>query len=224
MNGKYRVLFLKKMFLKLTDSEHYLSMSMIIANLTQNGFSAGKRTIKEDIDVLVHMGYDIEYIYNKGYHLRSRPFSLSILKVLADAIACFRFLTVDDSETEVQEINETNEAGIGLKSVIRTPYELTVNELYEEGSNSDCFMVALDANGNKLPYNESNGNCNNFAIQDRDISTVDIYILDYVQYMDELKGEENYNNNEKKPEGEKWSDLLDQHAKYHKTLHFNQIK
>lgn len=129
-------------------------------------------------------------------------------------------ITVDDSQTEVQEINETNEAGIGLKSVIRTPYELTVNELYEEGSDSDCFMVALDANGNKLPYNESNGNCNNFAIQDRDISTVDIYILDYVQYMDELKGEENYNNNENKPEGEKWSDLLDKNAKYHKTLHF----
>lgn len=130
-------------------------------------------------------------------------------------------VTVDDSQTEVQEINETNEAGIGLKSVIRTPYELTVNELYAEGSDSDCFMVALDANGNKLPYNDSNGNCNNFAIQDRDISTVDIYILDYVQYMDELKGEENYNNNENKPEGEKWSDLLDQYAKYHKTLHFN---
>lgn len=129
-------------------------------------------------------------------------------------------VTVDDSQTEVQEINETNEEGIGLKSVIRTPYELTVNELYAEGSDSDSFMVALDANGNKLPYNDSNGNCNNFAIQDRDISTVDIYILDYVQYMDELKGEENYNNNENKPEGEKWSDLLDQHAKYHKTLHF----
>ena len=49
MNGKYRVLFLKKMFLKLTDSEHYLSMSMIIANLAKNGFSAGKRTIKEEV-------------------------------------------------------------------------------------------------------------------------------------------------------------------------------
>lgn len=57
-------------------------------------------------------------------------------------------------------------------------------------------MVALDANGNKLPYNDSVGNCNIFAIQDRDISTVDIYILDYIQYMDELKGEDNYNNNE----------------------------
>ena len=130
-------------------------------------------------------------------------------------------VTVDDSQTEVMELNDTNDAGIGLKSVIRTPYELTVNELYEEGSNSDCFMVALDANGNKLPYNDSVGNCNIFAIQDRDISTVDIYILDYIQYMDELKGEDNYNNNENKPEGQKWSDLLNQHAKYHKTLHFN---
>lgn len=129
-------------------------------------------------------------------------------------------VTVDDSQTEVMELNDTNDAGIGLKSVIRTPYELTVNELYEEGSNSDCFMVALDANGNKLPYNDSAGNCNIFAIQDRDISTVDIYILDYVQYMDELKGEDNYNNNENKPEGQKWSDLLDKYAKYHKTLHF----
>ena len=129
-------------------------------------------------------------------------------------------VTVDDSQTEVMELNDTNDAGIGLKSVIRTPYELTVNELYEEGSDSDCFMVALDANGNKLPYNDSVGNCNIFTIQDRDISTVDIYILDYVQYMDELKGEDNYNNNENKPEGQKWSDLLDQYAKYHKTLHF----
>lgn len=130
-------------------------------------------------------------------------------------------VTVDDSQTEVLNLNETNESGIGLKSVIRTPYELTVNELYEDGSDADCFLVALDANGNKLPYNESNGNCNNFAIQDRDISTVDIYFLDYIQYMDELKGEDNYNNNENKPEGQKWSDLLDQYAKYHKTLHFD---
>ena len=52
-------------------------------------------------------------------------------------------VTVDDSQTEVMELNDTNDEGIGLKSVIRTPYELTVNELYEDGSDSDCFMVAI---------------------------------------------------------------------------------
>ena len=40
-------------------------------------------------------------------------------------------VTVDDSRTEVLELNDTNDAGIGLKSVIRSPYELTVNELYK---------------------------------------------------------------------------------------------
>ena len=130
-------------------------------------------------------------------------------------------VTVDDSQTEVMELNDTNDEGIGLKSVIRTPTELTVKELNEDGSDRDSFKLALDANGNKLPFNDSTGNCNNFTIQDRDISTVDIYILDYTQYMDELKGPDNYNNNENKPEGQKWSDLLDQYAKYHKTLHFD---
>ena len=131
-------------------------------------------------------------------------------------------VTVDTSRTVTMDINETNENGIGLKSVTKTPYELTVQELYDEGADSDCFLVALDAQGNRLPYNDSSGNTNNFAIQDRDISTVYIYILDYVQYMDELKGEENYNNNENKPDGEKWGDLLEQYAKYHKTLHFEK--
>lgn len=131
-------------------------------------------------------------------------------------------VTVDTSRTVTMDINETNENGIGLKSVTKTPYELTVQELYDEGADSDCFLVALDAQGNRLPYNDSSGNTNNFAIQDRDISTVDIYILDYIQYMDELKGEENYNNNENKPDGEKWGDLLEQYAKYHKTLHFEK--
>ena len=131
-------------------------------------------------------------------------------------------VTVDTSRTVTLDINETNENGIGLKSVTKTPYELTVQELYDEGADSDCFLVALDAQGNRLPYNDSSGNTNNFAIQDRDISTVYIYILDYVQYMDELKGEENYNNNENKPDGEKWGDLLEQYAKYHKTLHFDK--
>lgn len=131
-------------------------------------------------------------------------------------------VTVDTSRTVTMDINETNENGIGLKSVTKTPYELTVQELYDEGADSNCFLVALDAQGNRLPYNDSSGNTNNFAIQDRDISTVDIYILDYVQYMDELKGEENYNNNENKPDGEKWGDLLEQYAKYHKTLHFEK--
>lgn len=127
---------------------------------------------------------------------------------------------LDRSKTIIMDINETNEAGIGLQKVVKTPYEITVHELYAEGSDSDTFMVALDALGNRLPYNRSEPDTNCFAIQDRDVSKIDIFILDYITYMDELKGVDWYNGNEERSEDEKWSTLLKQYAKYHKTIEF----
>lgn len=98
MNAKCRLLCLREMFIKYTDQNNYVSMKKIQNYLSSCGYPAHQVTIKDDIDALISSGMEIEYIHNKGYHLRSRPFSLSILKILADAIASFRFLTVDDSE------------------------------------------------------------------------------------------------------------------------------
>ena len=98
MNAKCRLLCLREMFIKYTDQNNYVSMERIQNYLTSCGYPAHKVTIKDDIEALILSDMNIEYVHNKGYHLRSRPFSLSILKILADAIASFRFLTVDDSE------------------------------------------------------------------------------------------------------------------------------
>lgn len=98
MNAKLRLLCLREMFIRYTDINNYISMETIQKYLNSCGYSAHKITIKDDIEALILSGMDIEYVHNKGYHLKSRPFSLSILKLLADAIASFRFLTVKDSE------------------------------------------------------------------------------------------------------------------------------
>lgn len=98
MNSKCRLLTLKEMFEKYTDSNHYISIQDSQRYLKSCGFVVHTITIKDDIEALIINGMDIEYTHNKGYHLKSRPFSLSILKMFADAIASFRFLTVKDSE------------------------------------------------------------------------------------------------------------------------------
>lgn len=123
-------------------------------------------------------------------------------------------VTIDNSLTETIEINETNDDGIGLASVVKTPYELTVNPLYEEGSNSDCFIVTLDADGNMMPYIDSDGSINNYAIQDRNVSSIDVYLVDYIQYMDNLKVR--YYNEDM--ENGEWKTLLEENARYHKTV------
>ena len=107
MNAKCRLLCLREMFIKYTDQNNYVSMERIQNYLNSCGYPVHKITIKDDIDALISSGMEIEYIHNKGYHLRSRPFSLSILKILADAIASFRFLTVDDSEKTAETAGES---------------------------------------------------------------------------------------------------------------------
>lgn len=98
MNSKCRLLTLKEMFEKYTDSNHYISIQDSQRYLKSCGFVVHTITIKDDIEALIISGMDIESTHNKGYHLKSCPFSFSILKLLADAIASFRFLTVKDSE------------------------------------------------------------------------------------------------------------------------------
>ena len=91
-------------------------------------------------------------------------------------------ITQKDSASRVIEVNQTNEAGIGLKSIELSAVEMTLNTI--EGA--DTIAVALDADANKI----ENGSSNTYelAIAGHDITKVYIYICDYYEYMDEIKG------------------------------------
>ena len=55
-------------------------------------------------------------------------------------------IKADHSKIQTAEVNQMNEEGAGIASVVKTPFELTVNELYEdETKRADYFPVILDA-------------------------------------------------------------------------------
>ncbi len=89
-------------------------------------------------------------------------------------------ITQKDSASRVIEVNQTNEAGIGVRSIELSAVEMTLNTTEGE----DIITVALDANGNKI---EGGYSSNTLAIAGHDISKVYIYICDYDAYMDEIK-------------------------------------
>ena len=91
-------------------------------------------------------------------------------------------ITPKDSDSRIIEVNQTNDAGIGIKSLEISSIEMTLNTI--EGT--DTFAVALDADGNKMENGSSNAY--ELAIAGHDISKVYIYICDYTEYMDEIKG------------------------------------
>ena len=121
------------------------------------------------------------------------------------------------SDTVKKDVNVVDENGDGVLSITKTPFEITMKMQDPEAK---YFAVMLDANGDIMPYGGVSNSNNTYAIQDRDISTVYIYLCDYYEYMDELKGQQNFDNPTKE-DGQKWKKLLEENAKYHKTLHFD---
>ncbi len=101
----------------------------------------------------------------------------------------------DTSDFARKEINEANENGIGVKAIIKSPYEMKGELLLPEGENEIDYVIAIcDAQGKPL---DRQGSFEAYGIYNRDISKITVYVCYYDTYMDECKGE-NYVNLPKK--------------------------
>ena len=126
------------------------------------------------------------------------------------------------SDTVKKDVNVVDENGDGVLSITKTPFEITMKMQDPE---TKYVAVMLDANGDILPDGGvANGNAGTYAIQDRDISTVYIYLCDYYEYMDELKGYYWSDDYEEKAKTKTFKQLLDERAVAGTEVHFDTDK
>ena len=126
------------------------------------------------------------------------------------------------SDTVEKDVNVVDENGDGVLSITKTPFEITMKMQDPE---TKYVAVMLDANGDILPDGGvANGNADTYAIQDRDVSTVYIYLCDYYEYMDELKGYYWSDNYEEKAKTKTLKQLLDERAVAGTEVHFDTDK
>ena len=126
------------------------------------------------------------------------------------------------SDTVEKDVNVVDENGDGVLSITKTPFEITMKMQDPE---TKYVAAMLDANGDILPDGGvANGNADTYAIQDRDVSTVYIYLCDYYEYMDELKGYYWSDNYEEKAKTKTFKQLLDERAVAGTEVHFDTDK
>ena len=125
------------------------------------------------------------------------------------------------SDTVKKDVNVVDENGDGVLSITKTPFEITMKMQDPEAK---YFAVMLDANGDIMPYGGVSNSNNTYAIQDRDISTVYIYLCDYYEYMDELKGYYWSDDYEEKAKTKTFKQLLDERAVASAEVHFDTDK
>lgn len=125
------------------------------------------------------------------------------------------------SDTVKKDVNVVDENGDGVLSITKTPFEITMKMQDPEAK---YFAVMLDANGDIMPYGGVSNSNNTYAIQDRDISTVYIYLCDYYEYMDELKCYYWSDDYEEKAKTKTFKQLLDERAVAGTEVHFDTDK
>ena len=127
----------------------------------------------------------------------------------------------NDAQTVTKEIQAVDSEGNGVTSLTKTPCEITMNE---SGDTADYFPVILDADGKPMSFGKFTGTANTVAISDRDISTVYVYLCDYIEYMDELKGYYWSDDYEEKAKTKTFKQLLDERAVASAEVHFDENK
>ena len=107
MTTKSRLLFLQKYLFENTDDNHSISTNDLIAVLEANGFKANRKTVKDDVEMLIDADYDIlidKDGKSNSYHYGSRTFQLPELKMLVDAVSSSRFISAEKSDVLIQKL------------------------------------------------------------------------------------------------------------------------
>lgn len=104
-----KLLYLQKIFLKRSDEEHRLSRDELMQMLAEYGAEIERKTLYTDIETLRETGMDI-ILDNSSprdcrYYLGSRDFELAELQLLANAVACSKFITDRKSRQLIEKIS-----------------------------------------------------------------------------------------------------------------------
>lgn len=104
---KLKLLYLKDYLLKNTDETHAVTVKNMIEYLESCGVAAERKSVYDDLETLAESGMDIlseKHDRNTWYHVASREFEISELKLLVDAVLGSRFVTERKSAELIRKL------------------------------------------------------------------------------------------------------------------------
>ena len=108
IRNKQRPFRLLKYLYENTDEEHPISTTELVRIFVAEDAHAKRKTVKDDIDVLVGEGFDVVTVRgrNNSFFLGTRTFALPEVKLLIDAVSSSRFISAEKSETLINKLTD----------------------------------------------------------------------------------------------------------------------
>lgn len=105
-NKKGRLLALQQYLYRYTDESHPVTTQELIDAMEEMGYSANRKTIKDDIDTLIKFDVDVITNVSRGnsFFVGERRFEIPELKLLVDAVSSSRFISAGKSENLIEKL------------------------------------------------------------------------------------------------------------------------
>ena len=167
---KRRILALQQYLYEYTDEEHQITSDELVTYLKEQGVPANKKTLKNDLDLMVEAGLDIVTVSSKPnrYFWGDRQFEMPELKLLVDAVSSSRFITQKKSRelgkklAGLASVNQRDELNrhIYATNRVKTSNELiyytvdTINEAISKRKQISFQYAEYDGDKNKILRND----------------------------------------------------------------------
>jgi len=105
-NQKLKLLLLREILLRETDEQHPLTLEQIRGLLEQQGVTAERKSLYDDMEQLRLLGDDIVTVRDTTvrYYAGQREFDLPQLRLLVDAVQSSKFITHKKSEELIRRL------------------------------------------------------------------------------------------------------------------------
>jgi len=106
IRNKQRPFRMLKYLYENTDENHPVSTPELVKHFQAEDAHASRKTVKDDIDVLVEEGFDIVTIRStqNSFFLGNRKFEIPEIKLLIDAVSSSRFITSEKSAELIEKL------------------------------------------------------------------------------------------------------------------------
>lgn len=140
INNNLRPMYVKEIIFEHTDETHFISVGEILEILEANyGISSCRKTIYEDIEMLITSGFDIEDVNGKNnrhlYHVLSREFEIAELLVTIGAVKSIRTLPPKKNKRLVEKLSRL--AGPSADFLMMN----TINEESPKSDNNQVYYI-----------------------------------------------------------------------------------
>ena len=107
LGKKARILCVLKYLENYSDCEHALTSADILQKLSDEGITAERKAVYDDIEILRELGYDVVTSggKNRGYYLANRSFSMPEVNLLTDAVMSAGFIPKGKTKNLVEKLH-----------------------------------------------------------------------------------------------------------------------